>query len=93
MNIGIVVYSKTGNTLSVSEKLAKKLETSGHKVRIERITVADDEELELEKVRFTSLPKPEGYDALVVAGPVQAFSLCRIMKAYLPKLPELDGKK
>lgn len=92
MKIGIVIYSKTGNTLSVAEKLGKKLESAGHKVAFERINVSNDEEWELENIRFTSLPNPEGYDALVVAAPVQAFGLCRVMKAYLPKLPKLNGK-
>ena len=37
MNVGIIVYSKTGNTLSVAEKLQEAIRSAGHTVNIERI--------------------------------------------------------
>jgi len=38
VNIGIIVYSKTGNTLSAAQKLQEKLVAHGHVVNIEQIT-------------------------------------------------------
>jgi len=35
MNIGIIVFSKTGNTLSVAEELRDRLLEMGHKVALE----------------------------------------------------------
>ena len=39
MNIGIILYSETGNTYSVSQKLKEKLIKAGHSVNIERLKV------------------------------------------------------
>ena len=36
MKIGIIVYSKTGNTYSVAEKLESSLAKAGHTVEIKR---------------------------------------------------------
>ena len=35
MNVGIIVYSKTGNTLSVAEKLHDYIRSAVHTVKIE----------------------------------------------------------
>ena len=92
MKIGIVVYSQTGNTLSVAEKLKVKLESAGRQTVIERITLASDPK-DIQNIRFNPLPDLAGYDALVFAAPVQAFGLCAVMKAYLPQMPALNGRK
>ena len=39
MNIGIILYSETGNTYSVSQKLKEKLVKAGHSVNMERLKV------------------------------------------------------
>jgi len=39
MNIGIIVYSWSGNTLSVAEKLQEKLSAAGHSVALEQVSV------------------------------------------------------
>ena len=37
MNIGIIVYSQTGNTLSVAKKLEEKLSLAGHSATLEQV--------------------------------------------------------
>ncbi|MEL7607976.1 MAG: hypothetical protein AAGU74_00550 [Bacillota bacterium] len=37
MNVGIIVYSHTGNTLSVAQKLEQALRDRGHAVSITRV--------------------------------------------------------
>jgi NAD(P)H dehydrogenase (quinone) len=93
MKIGIIVHSQTGNTYSVAEKLKDKLTAAGHTVNIERITSADGKQADPNKIRIEKLPDPGAYDALVLASPVQAFSLAPTMKAYMTQLPPLNGKK
>lgn len=39
MNIGMIVYSRTGNTLSVAEKLEARLSAAGHAVTLKRLAV------------------------------------------------------
>ena len=92
MKIGIIVYSQTGNTYSVAEKLKAKLMASGHSANVERITLVSGEK-DGRNIQFGKLPDLTPYDGLVFAAPVQAFSLARVMAAYLKKLPSLRGKK
>ena len=93
MNIGIILYSETGNTYSVSQKLKEKLVTSGHSVNIERLKVIGKVRPGAKDVKFEVLPNIEPYDALVFGSPVQAFSLSSAMTTYLSQIKSLKDKK
>jgi len=92
MNIGIMVYSETGNTLSVAEKLREKLVAAGHTAAIERVTVDGDPRKMGVGVAFGVMPDTTPYDALVFASPVHGFSLSLPMAGYLKQVSSLDGK-
>jgi hypothetical protein len=92
MNIGMIVYSQTGNTWSVAKELEEKLSTAGHAVALERIEVVG-EVSPGQPIQFSATPDPQPYDALVLGSPVQAFSLCQAMVEYLKKAPSLQGKR
>lgn len=92
MEIGIIVYSQTGSTLKAAESIKEALKARGHKAAIEQVTI--EGEITPDKpVVLTSKPDASKYDALVFASPVMAFSLNPVMKAYLPQIKELKGKK
>jgi flavodoxin len=93
MNIGIILYSETGNTYSVSLKLKEKLVRAGHSANIERLKVIGKVKPGIKDIKFESLPDIELYDALVFGSPVQAFSLSSAMTAYLSQIKSLQGKK
>ena len=93
MNIGIILYSQTGNTYSVSLKLKEKLITAGHSVNIERLKVVGKVRPGTKDIKFETLPDAEPYDALVFGSPVQAFSLSSVMASYLMQIASLQGKK
>lgn len=93
MNIGIIVYSQTGNTLSVAQKLKEKLISAGHTVNIEQITVTGEVSPGKRQFELTAIPTVDPYEGLVFATPVQAFSLNPVMAAYLEQLPSLHEKK
>jgi len=93
MNIGIILYSETGNTYSVSQKLKEKLVKTGHSVNIERLKVIGKAKPGVKDIQFESLPDIEPYDALVFGSPVQAFSLSSAMTAYLSQIKSLQDKK
>ncbi len=93
MKIGIVVYSQTGNTHTVAEKLKERFAEAGHSVEIERVITTGDVSPGAKEVRFDNLPAVDTYDALVIASPVQAFSLSAAMREYLKQLPSLENKK
>lgn len=92
MKVGLIVYSQTGNTLSVAEKIKKRLEAAGHVVNLERV-VSDNENPSVAGKVLLKGPDPSAYEGLVFAAPVQAFSLAEVMSAYLKQVPALEGKK
>jgi flavodoxin len=92
LNIGIIVYSQTGHTLLVAEKLAEALKGKGHSAAIERVE-AEGELDPTKPAKLKSVPDAGKYDALVLAAPVMAFSLNPAMKAYLSQLKTITGKK
>lgn len=92
MNIGIIVHSQTGNTLSVAQKLMEKLLENGHSVSLERVTAINDEQTDAGKIQLSEAPSVEKYDALIFGAPVRGMSLSAVMSAYLSKTASLEGK-
>lgn len=84
MKIGIVVYSQTGNTLSVATKLEKKLLSKKYNVFIEQITKEGSSQ---------NRSKINQNDIIIFGAPVHGFNLALEMKTYLEQLPTLEGKK
>ena len=84
MRIGLIVYSQTGNTRFVVDRLASQLETDGHTAEVLPITVTGD----VQRGTFDLIdpPKAAGFDGYVFAGQVQGFALSRVMKRYLSSL-------
>lgn len=93
MKVGIIVYSQTGNTFEVAEEMEKKISGSGHTVKIDRITVEGEPNPGEKKIKFENKPDVSSYDMIVFGAPVQAFSLCVVMKSYLADVGDLKGKK
>lgn len=93
MNIGIIYYSQTGNTRSVAERIKEQLTTRGHNVTLDEVLVEGAASPGPVPVTLTRAPSVESYDAVILGAPVQAFSLCKPMKAYLPRMGSLQGKK
>jgi len=92
MKIGIVVYSETGNTLNVANKLEKELTNRNYDVTLEQIT-KEGSNSDPTKVVLENCPKVDQYDVIVLGTPVHAFSVALEMKTYLEQLPTLEGKK
>ncbi len=93
MNIGIIIYSQTGNTNSVALKLKEKLSEAGHSVGIEQIEISGELGPRATNFQLKTKPDVDKYDALVFGAPVQAFSLSPAMKSYLSQVASLKSKK
>lgn len=93
MNIGIIVYSQTGHTESVAEKLKERLSAGGHSANIEKLAPIGDVHPGAKDIRYDKLPDINRYDALIFGSPVQGFGLSTAMTTYLPQVPSLNGKK
>ncbi|OQB15243.1 MAG: Flavodoxin domain protein [Firmicutes bacterium ADurb.Bin193] len=90
MKIGIIVFSRTGNTLSVAQRLKTFLSDSGKDAEIRRVQAEVDK---AGAVRLVEEPETSSFDAVIFAAPVHAFSLCPQMKAYMSKIKTLEGKR
>ncbi len=91
MQIGIVVFSHTGNTRSVVDALATRLEEEGHEASVLALRPRGayrpgDSSAELDEVI-----DPRPFDRVVFATPVHAFSLPAISAAYFAQLDDLEG--
>jgi flavodoxin len=95
VKVGIIVYSQTGNTRAVADVLREKLEGAGHEPHIEDVVPDGEVHPGKKDVEYSSAPDVGPYEALVVAAPVQAFSLSVGMKAYLSQLEAgaMSGKQ
>lgn len=93
MKIGVIVYSQTGNTLEVAQKLKEKLTNQGYEAAIEKVEIAGEAAPRAKEVNFQNLPDPAGYDALIFGAPVHAFSLAAPMRLYLEQAGSLQDKK
>ena len=93
MNIGIIVYSQSGHTLEVCEKLKERLAGKGHAVALNQITVVGGRTPKTRAFELGSKPMVDAYDAVVFASSVEAFSLCPVMSRYLKHAGSLEGKQ
>ncbi|MCF8001642.1 MAG: NAD(P)H-dependent oxidoreductase [Halanaerobiales bacterium] len=95
MKIGIIVYSQTGNTYSVVEKVKEELTNKGHEVNINRLEPLNPNDVHpgAKNIKYKNLPELEKYDGYIFASPVQAFSLAAGMESYFDNIENLDNKK
>lgn len=97
MNIGLIIHSKTGTTLKFGQMIAENLKESGHTVDI--IELKTDIPLNTGSVRqakkfsVLNVPNCEKFDALIVGGPVWAFSASPVLMKCLEGLQNISGKK
>ncbi len=92
MNIGIIIYSVSGHTLSVAAELEKKLSVAGHTVTLERLETEGPPTLRSESAPLKTKPAVASYDGLVFAAPVRGGVPASPMTRYLEQIPSLQGK-
>jgi len=93
MNVGIIVYSRTGHTFSVADKLKERLAAAGHRVNLERVQTAGPVRPGATNVPLEAKPGIDTYDALVFGAPVQGGAPASPMATYLAQITSLHGKK
>ena len=87
MNIGLIVYSRTGHTLSVAARLGEALSVAGHAVKLEQVEAAGPVRPGATNVPLKTAPQIERYEALVFGTPVQGGTPAPPMATYLDQLP------
>ena len=93
MNVGMIVYSRTGHTLSVASKLEERLSVAGHAVTLEQIETAGPVSVGATSAELKTKPPIDPYEALVFGSPVQGGVPAPPMASYLEQVTSLEGKK
>jgi flavodoxin len=93
MNIGIIVYSQTGHTLSVAMKLEQALSAAGHVAKLERVEPSEPARPGATDVQLETAPAVDAYDVLVFCSPVWGGALAPPMASYLEQIASLQGKQ
>lgn len=93
MKVGVIVHSKTGNTLSVAKRIQDKLIAAGHSVNLEQVVAVNEDPSAAGNIKLKTIPDTSIYDMLIFGAPVHGFSLSPVMKLYLSQLQTLKGKK
>jgi flavodoxin len=91
MNIGLIVYSRIGHTLSVAARLEQALSAAGHTVNLEQVEAAGPVRPGATDVSLKTVPETAGYDALRFGTSVQGGTLAPPMASYLEQVPSLQG--
>ena len=94
MKLALIVYSQTGNTRSVAEKIRSRLISDGHVadyIPVEH-TPKQDSNNAFEKVVFKGLPDISDYDYFVFGAYTEAFNLSRVMQQFLKQLEPSEKK-
>ena len=92
MDIGIIVYSHTGHTLSVALKLKEILSKKTHNVTLERLQTRVPLTMTALTAELKTIPNIESYDAVILGTPVRGGEPSPPMKAFLEQIDSFDGK-
>ncbi len=93
MNIGIIIFSRTGHTQSVATKLVEKLSADGHAVTLEQLKPVGPSDARTTDVQLEALPDPAAYDALVLGTGVEGGVPATPMTSCLNQIASLQGKQ
>ena len=93
MNIGVVVYSWSGNTRAVADRLKPALEAAGHAVHVVSVPLAAERERGSREFTLAELPDLEPFDGIIFVAAVEAFSLSPVLAEYLKHVEPLRGKR
>jgi flavodoxin len=93
MKIGIIVFSFTGHTYSVAEKIKQGLLSKGCSVNLERVEIEGDKYPSNGVFEFKTVPTVDKYDFLIFGSPVEGFMLSKVMEKYLNQITSLEKKK
>jgi len=92
MKTGLIIYSYTGKTLAIAQRLQAQLIKEEQSVSLISLKAKDENPNTL-TVELLDLPDLSDYDQVIFGSPVRGFQVSPIMKAYLEKTGSLAQKK
>ena len=93
MKIGIFVHSQSGNTARLALAVTHALREKGHEVDVELLRPIGKIHPGIRHVELKNVPEVDGYDMVMLGGPIWAFNASPVVVSLLHQLPSLKGKK
>jgi NAD(P)H dehydrogenase (quinone) len=93
MNVAIVIYSKTGTTFNIAQKISLLLTNAKISCDIIRLETNDVLRPRLKSVSISTKVNLDSYDIVIFGTPVWAFTAAPVLPAFLKSKPDLKGKK
>jgi len=93
INIGIIVYSRSGHTLSVAQGLQHKLSAAGHTATLTQVEAVEPVSPTATSVELKAWPEIDAYEALVIGAPSWGGTPPPPFRVYLEEIGSLEGKK
>lgn len=93
MKIGIIVYSKTGNTFNIARKIEAQLNSENIETKIIRLKAEGSLVPRSNDITIINPPALDEFDAVIFGAPVWAFTASPVVPAYLKQPLALKGKK
>jgi flavorubredoxin len=94
MNIGIFIHSQSGHCSAMGMAITHLLREKGNDVDIQLIQPVGKVRPRMKNVTLrTDMPDITPYDALILGGPIWAFTASPVVLAFIKEIPSLKGKK
>jgi flavodoxin len=93
MNIGIFIHSQSGHTSTLGMAIVHKLREEGHDVDIELLRSLKRARPLMKHVELKNAPKIDGYDVIMLGGPVWAFHPSPLLLSLIDEIPHLKNKR
>jgi len=90
----LVVHSFSGNTFSVSERVANRLKKDGHDVQIERLETTEKVKngVPLSDIKLINIPDLSSFDFVILSSPVHGGGISSVMKKFIVSSDTINGK-
>lgn len=92
MKIGIIYYTLSRHTLTLSRFLQQSFEQAGHSVNLSQLETTRYQ-IRAQKAELKSIPSIAGYDLLIFACPVHGGRMAPPMQTFLDQVPSLKNIK
>lgn len=93
MKIGIIVYSRSGHTELVADRISEILSDAGHDVEMKRLEPVEPVKVTARQAILKSIPEVKGYDILVIGSPVQGGAPATPVLEFLNRVPLMTEKR
>lgn len=93
MKIGIFIHSQSGHTSTLGMAIVKKLRDKGQDVDIQLLRSEKRARPFMKHVELKTVPETEGYDVIVLGGPIWFLHPSPLILSLIDEIPHLKNKK